>query len=89
MAGVIEAAKSIKESSSYIAMSTGAGMTQTPISIIQIVGIVIGAGGLIVAVLRWKVAYLQQKETERANNLNQEKWEYEKNAKSKDIQKAE
>lgn len=78
----IAAVKTIKESGSYIAMSTGAGMTQTPISIIQIAGVIIGAGGLVVATMRWRVAYLQQKETKRANDLNREKWEYEKNAKS-------
>lgn len=79
----------VSEPAPYVAMSTGAGMTQVPITWVQIVGMVIGAGGLYVGVLRWRVADRQQKENKRANDLNQEKWEYEKNAKSSNIQKTE
>ena len=89
MSNVVTAAKSIKESSSYMAISASANITQTPISIIQVAGVIIGAGGLVVAVMRWRVAYLQQKETKRANDLNREKWEFEKNAKSKNVSQTE
>ena len=76
MTDVATTVKSIKEASSYIAMSTGAGMTQTSITIIQVIGVIIGAGGLIVATLRWM-------EAKRTNDFNREKWEHEKNAESK------
>ena len=75
MPPIVETISSVKEAPSYIAMSTGAGMTQAPISIVQIAGFVIGAGGLIVAVLRWG-------EARRTNNLAAEKWEHEKCQKS-------
>lgn len=77
----------VSEPAPYVAMSTGAGMTQVPITWIQVIGVVIGVGGIVVGVLRWRVADGQQKETKRANDLNQLKWEYEKNAKSSDVQK--
>lgn len=60
-----------KDAAPYVTMSTGAGMTQIPISWIQIAGVLIGTGGLLVALLRWR-------EAKRANDLNQIKWEHER-----------
>ena len=61
----------LKDSAPYATMSTGAGMTQIPMPWIQLIGFVIGSGGLIVAALRWR-------EAKRANDLNQMKWEHER-----------
>ena len=83
MIDISSAIKTAKETSAYVAMSVGAGMTMG-----QFVGVLIGVGGLIVGILRCRVAMQQQKEVKRANDFNREKWEYEKNAKSKDLQKA-
>ena len=52
-------------------LSFAVSINGAPISIVQIAGFVIGAGGLIVAVLRWG-------EARRTNNLAAEKWEHEK-----------
>ena len=76
MSKAVATVKSIEEALSYTAVSTGAVMTQTSITIIQVVGVIIGAGGLIVAALRWI-------EAKRTNDFNREKWEHEKNAESK------
>jgi hypothetical protein len=61
----------IKDAAPYATMSTGAGMTQIPMPWIQIIGVAIGSGGLLVALLRWG-------EAKRANDLNQIKWEHER-----------
>ena len=89
MGEIVTIAKSLKESSSYVAMSAGAGMTQTSINAVQLFGVVIGVGGLKVAVLRWQEARRAVLETKRANDLNQEKWEYERNAKGKNDKKTD
>ena len=95
MGGVTTVVKSVKESSGYVMMSGGGAMTQSSIDMLQLVGFIIGAGGLVVAVLRWMeakksvaVEAAAVTETKRANDLEREKWEYEKNAKSKDNEKA-
>jgi hypothetical protein len=78
MAKITEVAINAKESLSYVAMPTGAGMTLSPILVIQILGVIIGAAGLAVAVVRCLVASNQQKEMKRANDLNYEKWMHER-----------
>lgn len=95
MKGLTTVVKSAKEGLGYGMMGSGGAMTQSSVDILQVVGFIIGAGGLIVAVLRWleakksvAVEAAAVTEIRRANDLEREKWEYEKNAKSKDDTKA-
>lgn len=60
----------VKDTTPYVAVSTGGALTLSPALILQIVGVVVGIGGFIMAFFRWK-------EAKRANDLNERKWEYE------------
>ena len=62
MSNILSAiSNAVSEPAPYVAMSTGAGMTQVPITWVQVIGMVIGVGGLYVGVLRWRVEDRQQK----------------------------
>ena len=88
MPGIIDVAKSAKEASGYVAMSIGAGMTMG-----QLIGYIIGFCGIIIAMLRWYEARrannIKIKADEFQQQLQIEKWEFEKNAKSKNVSKTE
>lgn len=73
----------VKDATPFVAMSGGGALTLTPVLFLQIAGAIIGAAGVVLGYMRYRVADKQQAETKRANDLNQEKWEFEKNAKSK------
>jgi biotin synthase-like enzyme len=68
----------LKDASPYAAISTGAGMTQVPFPWIQIIGFVIGSGGIFVGVLRWQESRRANDLKQMANDLNQTKWEHER-----------
>lgn len=79
----------VKDATPFVAISGGGALTLTPVLFLQIAGVIIGAAGVVLGCMRYRVADKQQAETKRANDLNQEKWEFEKNAKSQNSKKAE
>ena len=88
MSEIITLVKSAKESAAYVAMSAGAGMTQASFDFVQFIGAIIGAAGIVVAILRWIEARKAVAQTTRANNLKEEKWRYQraKNANDKETE---
>ena len=69
----------VKDATPFLAISGGGAlsMTLTPVLTLQILGAIIGAAGVVLGCMRYRVAGKQQAETKRANDLNQEKWEHE------------
>ena len=102
MKEIASVVKAVKESSGYVMIGGGGAMTTSPMSAMAIIGALIGAGGLVVAVLRLidgrKSAILNEKmeiiaaataeEAKRANDLNEEKWRYQR-AKNENDKKTE
>ena len=48
---------------------TGLGMTLTPVFVIQVIGCIVGIAGIILGIMRLKVANVQAKESIRSNDL--------------------
>jgi hypothetical protein len=78
----------VKDATPFVAMSGGGALTLTPVLFLQIAGAIIGAAGVVLGYMRYRVADKQQAETKRANDLNQQKWEHEL-AKSQNSEKTE
>ena len=58
---------------------SGVGMAFNSVFVIQVIGSIVGVSGLILGILRYRVANEQKNETKRANDLKQEQWEHELN----------
>lgn len=71
----------VKDTTPYVAMSTGGALTLSPAFILQVIGVVVGVAGAILAFFRWK-------EAKRANDINERRLEHDI-AKSNDISKEE
>lgn len=66
--------KVVQDSLPYAGIGVGGTMTQAPVSWVQVIGLIIGGLGFLAAMLRWY-------EVKRSNDLDREKWEYQRESK--------
>ena len=60
----------VKDATPFMAISGGGALTLTPVLFLQIFGAIIGAAGVVLGYLRWR-------ESQRANNINERKLNWE------------
>lgn len=85
---MIDGSLDMKDAIGPAAAGTGFGLTLTPILLLQIAGVIIGALGVFYARARVKESKLSRLEAKRANDIGEQrlKWEQDKHASGKDVQ---